>query len=153
MERPNVGCRVLMMRHLSKILPALMKDVTDWVVATRLKSAALLYWLLLNAEDYVTQHMAVLTTGMYRACVDEEAQVVKDVRIKCYVNSNTSDRSFKFTVFLQHMHWYLLNLMTFIISLTLFLNRRKARNLKKKHFANRFMQYGTFYLELYLSRN
>lgn len=67
-----------------------MKDVTDWVVATRLKSAALLYWLLLNAEDYVTQHMAVLTTGMYRACVDEEAQVVKDVRIKCYLNSNTS---------------------------------------------------------------
>jgi dynein assembly factor 5 len=50
------------------------------VVATRLKSAALLYWLLLNAEDYVTQHMAVLTSGMYRACVDEEAQVVKDVR-------------------------------------------------------------------------
>ena len=80
-ERPNLGCRVLMMRHLSKILPALMKDVTDWVVNTRLKSAALLYWLLLNAEDYVTQHMAVLTSGMYRACVDEEAQVVKDVRI------------------------------------------------------------------------
>jgi dynein assembly factor 5 len=79
-ERPNLGCRVLIMRHLSKILPALMKDVTDWVVATRLKSAALLYWLLLNAEDYVTQHMAVLTSGMYRACVDEETQVVKDVR-------------------------------------------------------------------------
>ncbi|XP_022319894.2 dynein axonemal assembly factor 5-like [Crassostrea virginica] len=79
-ERPNLGCRVLMMRHLSKILPALMKDVTDWVVNTRLKSAALLYFLLLNAEDYVTQHMAVLTAGMYRACVDEEAQVVKDVQ-------------------------------------------------------------------------
>ncbi|XP_062607964.1 dynein axonemal assembly factor 5-like [Saccostrea cucullata] len=79
-ERPNLGCRVLIMRHLSKILPALMKDVTDWVVATRLKSAALLYWLLLNAEDYVTQHMAVLTSGMYRACADEERQVVKDVQ-------------------------------------------------------------------------
>ncbi|XP_048757748.2 dynein axonemal assembly factor 5-like [Ostrea edulis] len=79
-ERPNLGCRVLIMRHLSKILPALMKDVTDWVVATRLKSAALLFWLLLNAEDYVTQHMAVLTSGMYRACVDEEPQVVKDVQ-------------------------------------------------------------------------
>lgn len=117
-----------MMRHLSKILPALMKDVTDWVVATRLKSAALLYWLLLNAEDYVTQHMAVLTTGMYRACVDEEAQVVKDVRIKCYLN--TSDHFFKFTAFLKHMHWYWLNLMTYIISLTLhvLLNQRKARS-------------------------
>lgn len=115
-----------MMRHLSKILPALMKDVTDWVVTTRLKSAALLYWLLLNAEDYVTQHMAVLTTGMYRACVDEEAQVVKDVRIKCYLN--TSDHFFK--LFLKHMHWYWLNLMTYIISLTLhvLLNQRKARS-------------------------
>ena len=78
-ERPNLGCRTLMMRNLSKILPGLMRDVCDWVLDTRVKSASLLYTLLLNAEEYVTQHMEILTSGMYRACADEDQRVVKDV--------------------------------------------------------------------------
>ena len=68
-----------MMRNLSKILPGLMRDVCDWVLDTRVKSASLLYTLLLNAEEYVTQHMEILTSGMYRACADEDQRVVKDV--------------------------------------------------------------------------
>ncbi|KAK3090687.1 hypothetical protein FSP39_013747 [Pinctada imbricata] len=79
-ERPNLGCRTLMFRNMSKILPALLRDLTDWVLATRKKSAGLLYWLLLNAEDYITQHMTPLLTGMYKACNDEDQQVVKDVQ-------------------------------------------------------------------------
>ncbi|XP_041363360.1 dynein assembly factor 5, axonemal-like [Gigantopelta aegis] len=79
-ERPNLGCRTLVMRHLSKILPGLLRDIGDWVVETRVKSAALLYTLLLNAEDYVTQHMEKLTSSMYKACMDEDKRVVTDVR-------------------------------------------------------------------------
>ncbi|XP_033749456.1 dynein assembly factor 5, axonemal-like [Pecten maximus] len=79
-ERPNFGCRTLMMRHFSKILPGLMRDVLDWVVETRIKSASLLYTLLINTEDYVTQHLEPLLTGMYRASVDEEKSVVANIR-------------------------------------------------------------------------
>ncbi|XP_067671064.1 dynein axonemal assembly factor 5-like [Haliotis asinina] len=79
-ERPNLGCRTLVMRHLSKILPGLLRDVGDWVVETRVKSAALLYVLLLNAEDYVTQHMEKLVSSLYKACMDEDQRVVADIR-------------------------------------------------------------------------
>ncbi|XP_045213202.2 dynein axonemal assembly factor 5-like [Mercenaria mercenaria] len=79
-ERPNLGCRTLMMRHVSRILPGLMRDVVDWVADTRKKSAGLLYYLLLNCEEYITQHMELLTSGMYKACADEEQSVVKDIQ-------------------------------------------------------------------------
>ena len=57
-----------------------MRDILDWVVDNRKKSAGLLYYLLLNGEDYITQHMEILTTGMFRACSDDEKEVVRDVR-------------------------------------------------------------------------
>ncbi|XP_063446275.1 dynein axonemal assembly factor 5-like [Mytilus trossulus] len=79
-ERPNLGCRVLVNRNLSKIVNGLMRDIVDWVAPTRLKSASLLYVLLLNAEDYITQHMTPLISGMNKACADQEVQVVKDVQ-------------------------------------------------------------------------
>ena len=78
-ERPNIGCRVLVNRHASKILPGLLRDICDWVVETRVKSAQLLKTLLLNLEDYTTQHIETLLTGLYRASMDEEKRVVHDV--------------------------------------------------------------------------
>jgi len=66
--------------NMSKILPAIMRDVQDWVVDTRKKSSGLLYYMLLNGEEYITQHMELITTGMFRACADEEKEVVANVR-------------------------------------------------------------------------
>ena len=57
-----------------------MRDVVDWVAETRVKSAALLYWLLINAESYTTQHIEILLNGLYKASMDELPSVVKDVR-------------------------------------------------------------------------
>lgn len=78
-----------MMRHVSRILPGLMRDVIDWVAETRKKSAGLLYYLLLNCEEYITQHMELLTSGMYKACADDEQSVVKDVSIIIVYMSQT----------------------------------------------------------------
>ena len=36
-ERPRLGCRVLVYRTFSKILPALLKDITDWTINSRVK--------------------------------------------------------------------------------------------------------------------
>lgn len=80
LERPNLGCRVLVNRHLSKILPGLIRDLGDWVAETRVKCASLLYWLLVNAESYTTQHIEPLLTGIYKACHDEETRVVTDIQ-------------------------------------------------------------------------
>ena len=42
-------------------------------------SSKLLYVLLLNAEDHTTQHMEKLLSGLYKACGDEEQEVVQQV--------------------------------------------------------------------------
>lgn len=81
MDQPNIGCRELVHRHLSKILPGLVRDLGDWVVETRVKCASLLYWLLINAEEYTTQHIEPLLNGLYKACLDEEPRVVTDVSL------------------------------------------------------------------------
>ncbi|XP_067859576.1 dynein axonemal assembly factor 5-like [Heptranchias perlo] len=77
-ERPGLGCRELVFRNLSKVLPAVSRDITDWVPATRVKASQLLIVLLLHAEDYITQHMELLLSTMYRSCSDEETLVVQN---------------------------------------------------------------------------
>ncbi|XP_017669116.1 PREDICTED: dynein assembly factor 5, axonemal [Lepidothrix coronata] len=76
--RPGLGCRELVSRNLSKILPGLCHDMTDWVVSTRVKASQLLYTLLLHAEDHITQHMELLLRTLYQSCLDEESEVVKN---------------------------------------------------------------------------
>ncbi|XP_077979793.1 dynein axonemal assembly factor 5-like [Glandiceps talaboti] len=76
-ERPNLGCRTIIFRNLSKILPGLMNDLSDWTAPNRIMASKLLYTLLLNAEDHTTQHMQRLLTGMYKACSDDEKEVVE----------------------------------------------------------------------------
>ncbi|XP_072168625.1 dynein axonemal assembly factor 5-like [Diadema setosum] len=79
-ERANLGCRTLIFRNMSKILPGCLNDMGDWTVTNRIMSAKLLQVLLINAEDYTTQHMAPLLAGMYKACGDEEQEVVHRVQ-------------------------------------------------------------------------
>lgn len=75
-ERPGLGCRELIFRNLSKILPAVSHDITDWVAGTRIKAAQLLVILLMHAEDHTTQHMELVLSTLYRSCLDEEKKVV-----------------------------------------------------------------------------
>ncbi|KAK7175263.1 hypothetical protein R3I93_002230 [Phoxinus phoxinus] len=78
-ERPGLGCRELVVRNLSKLLPAVGRDIGDWLVQTRVKTAQLLRVLLLHAEDHCTQHLQSLLTVLYHTCVDPEP----DVRTQC----------------------------------------------------------------------
>ncbi|XP_045140257.1 dynein axonemal assembly factor 5 [Echinops telfairi] len=75
-SRPGLGCRELVFRNLSKILPGLCRDLVDWVAGTRVKAAQLLTVLLLHAEDHATQHLEPLLRALQQACTDEEAAVV-----------------------------------------------------------------------------
>lgn len=78
-SRPGLGCRELVFRNLSKVLPAICHDITDWVVGTRVKSAQLLPVLLLHAEDHTTQHLEIILRTLQQACADEEKAVVSSV--------------------------------------------------------------------------
>lgn len=73
-----------MFRNQSKILPGLSRDILDWVLETRKKSAALLYTITINAETYITQHVSMLMESIYKAAIDEEAYVVQYVSFMKY---------------------------------------------------------------------
>lgn len=48
---PRLGCRVMVQRNFSKILPALLKDLTDWTVNSRTKvQHACVYVYTLNCS-------------------------------------------------------------------------------------------------------
>ncbi|KAF5896969.1 dynein assembly factor 5, axonemal-like, partial [Clarias magur] len=74
-ERPGLGCRELVVRNLSKLIPALSREVSDWLVQTRVKTVQLLQALVLHAEDHCTQHLQQLLTILYHACTDSEHNV------------------------------------------------------------------------------
>ncbi|XP_031420649.1 dynein axonemal assembly factor 5 isoform X2 [Clupea harengus] len=76
-ERPGLGCRELVVRNLSRLMPAVSRDMGDWLVGTRVKTAQLLALLLLHAEDHCTQHLQPLLSTLYHACADPEKEVVK----------------------------------------------------------------------------
>lgn len=76
--RPCVGCRELVQRNLSKLMPGIYRDLGDWVVETRIKTSQLLYVLLLHAEEYTTQHMQPLVQSLLRACTDDDKEVFKN---------------------------------------------------------------------------
>lgn len=75
--RPQLGCRVLVYRNFSKILPAILHDLFDWTVNSRIKSSQLLHTLSYHLEDNMTHHIQSVLSGLYRACQDEENVVIK----------------------------------------------------------------------------
>ncbi|XP_030591867.1 dynein assembly factor 5, axonemal [Archocentrus centrarchus] len=77
-ERPGLGCRELVVRNLGKLVPAITHDVTDWQVPTRVMTSQLLSVLVLHAEDHCTQHLPPLLATLYRACTDNERDVVNN---------------------------------------------------------------------------
>lgn len=66
-----------MYRNFSKILPAILHDIVDWTVNSRIKSSQLLHLLVYHLEDLVTQHIQGVLNGLYRACQDEEKVVAE----------------------------------------------------------------------------
>lgn len=80
--RPLLGCRVLVYRSFSKIVPAILKDIVDWTVNSRIKSSQLLGILIFHLEDHVIHHLHRVLETLYKACGDDE-HVVASEAAKC----------------------------------------------------------------------
>ncbi|XP_015188867.1 PREDICTED: dynein assembly factor 5, axonemal isoform X2 [Polistes dominula] len=79
--RPNLGCRTIVQENLCKLVNGITRELDDWMADIRLRSAQLLSVLILNAEEYVTQHIEKLLPAIYRACNDEDKRVVDNIEI------------------------------------------------------------------------
>lgn len=66
----SVGCRELVYRSASRLLPALCRDLGDWQAATRSKAAGLISVLLLHLEAAATQHTQHLLSGLAAGLAD-----------------------------------------------------------------------------------
>lgn len=79
MERPNLGCRILVQRNISKLAPALSRELTSWQADVRVRCSQLLCAIALHAEEYFTHHFQDLLPAMYMAARDEDNRVVVNV--------------------------------------------------------------------------
>ena len=76
--RPRLGCRVLVRENFSRILPALISDMTDWTERNRMKAAQLLFTLLIHEEDHATQHAPAILQGCYKGMLMVEEERVRE---------------------------------------------------------------------------
>lgn len=79
LERPNLGCRILVQRNIGKMAVALSKELGSWQRDVRIRCSQLLCALTLYAEDGFTQHLQSILPAMYTAAKDEESTVVTNI--------------------------------------------------------------------------
>ncbi|KAF8561388.1 HEAT repeat containing protein [Paragonimus westermani] len=74
-KRPVLGCRELVYRSASRLLPALSRDLGDWQASTRSKAASLIPVLILHLEQATTQHTQHLLTGLGTGLTDAISRI------------------------------------------------------------------------------
>lgn len=65
-QRPNLGCRILVQQNLGKLVNAIVMELDDWLLDVKIRSAQLLCVLVFNAEQDVTMHVEKFLPAMYR---------------------------------------------------------------------------------------
>eukprot|EP00041_Stephanoeca_diplocostata_P019051 m.404509 g.404509 ORF g.404509 m.404509 type:complete len:792 (+) comp21198_c0_seq1:75-2450(+) len=77
-----LGCRILVDREFSKILPGLSRDIFDWTEGIRRQSANLLLVLLQYCQGKVTMHLEKVFATLFKAVRDEEQDIGK-IAVHC----------------------------------------------------------------------
>ncbi|VEN39068.1 unnamed protein product, partial [Callosobruchus maculatus] len=77
--RPNPGCRALVKRNISKITPAISRELTCWQEDIRVRCSQLLCAIALHAEEGITQNLQDLLLAMYTAARDDDIRVVSNI--------------------------------------------------------------------------
>ncbi|XP_066137615.1 dynein axonemal assembly factor 5 [Euwallacea fornicatus] len=94
LERPNLGCRVLVQRNLSKLTVPLSNELSSWQMDVRVRCSQLLCALVHHAEEHFTFNLQNLLPAMYSAARDDDQRVVQNIKraselIGTFVNYET----------------------------------------------------------------
>ncbi|GJQ73535.1 hypothetical protein Trydic_g13886 [Trypoxylus dichotomus] len=81
LTRPNLGCRVLVQRNVSKLAKAISKELLSWQSDIRVRCSQLLCSIVLHAEADITQNLQDLLPAMYTAARDEDRRVADNIVI------------------------------------------------------------------------
>lgn len=78
---PNLGCRTLVQRELSKYLSAIVNELKDWLDDVRVKSAQLLCITVQHVEHHITQHLEKILPAMRKSCSDSDKRVRDNIEL------------------------------------------------------------------------
>ncbi|XP_076254146.1 dynein axonemal assembly factor 5 isoform X2 [Rhynchophorus ferrugineus] len=79
LKRPNLGCRILVQRNISKLASALSNELTSWQEDIRVRCSQLLCSIALHAEEDLTFNLQNLFPAMYSAARDDDQRVVDNI--------------------------------------------------------------------------
>lgn len=78
-QRPNLGCRTLVKRNVSKIIGAIARELLSWQEDVRVRCSQLLCAIALHAEEGITHNLQDLLLAMYSAARDDDQRVVCNI--------------------------------------------------------------------------
>ena len=64
--RPNLGCRTIVQDIITRLLPALKRELQEWLADIKVRAAQLLCIMVLNVETEMIHHIENLLPAMYR---------------------------------------------------------------------------------------
>lgn len=73
--RPGAGARAMVRDLLPILLPPIIKELTEWLVAQRVCAARSLHTTLVFAEDAASEHLASLLPALCSSVGDEDVEV------------------------------------------------------------------------------
>ncbi|XP_050298226.1 dynein axonemal assembly factor 5 [Anthonomus grandis grandis] len=79
LKRPNLGCRVLVQRNISKLATALSNELMSWQDDVKVRCSQLLCTFALHAEADLTFNLQSLLPAMYSAAKDDNKVVVQNI--------------------------------------------------------------------------
>ncbi|XP_044759585.1 dynein axonemal assembly factor 5 [Coccinella septempunctata] len=79
LKRPNLGCRVLVQRHVGKIAPAIANELQSWQADVRFRCSQLLCAVALHSESLLTMHLQSILPAMFSAARDDDPRVVDNI--------------------------------------------------------------------------
>jgi len=75
-HRPCLGARVLVRSYVRRYLPALYKEINDWIEENRERASQLLLCCVIYTEDFMTQFMDHLLVALYKSVLEKENKTV-----------------------------------------------------------------------------
>ncbi|XP_065338591.1 dynein axonemal assembly factor 5 [Cloeon dipterum] len=82
-NRPGVGCRALMQRETSKMLPAILHELHDWNAGVRMQSASLLFQVVRHLEKNFIQYLQKIWPDVCIKCADSSEPHLKNKVEQC----------------------------------------------------------------------
>lgn len=79
LKRPNLGCRVLVQRHVGKIAPAIANELQSWQADVRFRCSQLLCSVALHSESLITMHLQSILPAMFSTARDDDLRVVDNI--------------------------------------------------------------------------